>query len=276
MAPSVVAAWAESYAACSWRVFPANGKVPAFRGWQQAATTDINLIRRWWPRDDWTTNVATVTGESFDVFDIEHEHLPAFTSWMRAGDRAFPMTPVARSGRGGLHIFTAPVGVDGTRKLVLDGIHIGELKARGGLIILCPSVTTGQYRWRFAPAGMAVAAAPDWLRTLVHEPPPEPPPRRLETLPEMIGALEVLAEVVAGSRVTTRNAMLFWAARKAAREGIDIELATPALTRAAVAAGLDLDLDEDGTGGVSRTRAMKAIQATIESGYANAAKEYHA
>lgn len=230
-----MAAWAASYAAAGWRVFPAYGKVPAFKGWQQAATTDPTLLNRWWPRDD-DSNVAAVTGESFDVFDIEVEHLPALLAHMRAGGRSLPSTPIANTGRGGLHIFTRPIGVDGTRRLFLDGTHIGELKSKGGLVLVCPSVTERQYTWRFAPAGMALAEAPDWLAALVDRTrtATRAPWRQASLAPR--SDLAPLERTVRRAEMHNRNAALHWAACRAVEKGVPEALAQEVLFAASVAA----------------------------------------
>lgn len=251
MAGSGLAAWASSYAALGWRVFPAYGKVPAFRGWQQAATTDPALIARWWPRDG-VSNVALVTGEAFDVFDVEAAHLFAFLGHVRDGRLPLPPTPVANTGRGGLHIYVKPTGVDGTRRLFLDGAHIGELKSRGGLVLAPPSATTGQYTWQYAPESMTLHESPDWLVALVAKPEPTRDYVAVALdVYEQAAALEALAQAVAGTQEGNRNDVLYWAARRAVEEGIPSQVAGRALARAAVAAGLHLD--DGGPKAIDRT-----------------------
>jgi hypothetical protein len=240
---SGLAAWAEAYAALGWRVFPAIGKKPAFAGWQEAATTDTALIHRWWPQDD-GSNVALATGDPFDVFDIEREHLDGLR------DRVLPRTPTALSGRGGLHFFTRPVGIGGTRRLVLDGTHVGELKSKGGLVIVPPSTTTIQYRWLYAPAGMPLAEAPGWMTDMIVEPSPPPAVTADLDIDEQYAALEALASFVAHQERGNRNAGLFWAARRALETGISTAATYDALTRAAEAAGL---LSDDGGSSVHAT-----------------------
>ena len=190
-----------------------------YRGWQRDATTNERQLERWFA--DETRNVGVVAGETFDAFDIEADHLDAFYARMLASG-GLRLTPVAITGRGGLHILTAPTGTGGTRRLYLDGVHIGELKSIGGFIAVCPSVTVGQYRWRLAPAGMTVAAAPDWLLGLIAPRPDfaEAPIRRLSSTGEMLRTLNVLAHAVLKTPKGNRNNVLFWAAMRALEEGV--------------------------------------------------------
>jgi hypothetical protein len=247
---SMTAAWAESYGAVGWRVFPAAGKIPAFRGWQDAATTDAALIRRWWPTDP-GSNLAAVTGEAFDVFDIERDHVRDFLAAGPTGS-GLGMPPISRTGRGGIHLFVRPTGIGHTRKLVLDGTHIGELKSSGGLVLLPPSVTVEQYVWLYAQARLPLPEAPAWMLALVTEsaPPPKFDAGRPLSRQELIDALETLCETVAESERGNRNAMIFWAARRAAEQGVPPEAAWPAFYRAAEACGLVRD---DGARSVEAT-----------------------
>lgn len=256
---SAVAAWGAAYAAVGWRVFPAEGKAPAFRGWQRAATTDPALIRAWWPRDD-GSNVAVVAGELFDVFDVEAAHVPALVDHMRAGGLSLPPTPIADSGRGGRHIFTAPTGIGATRRLFLGGVHVGELKSRGGLVLVCPSVTEHPYRWRRAPAGLAVAEAPAWLRALVERPVPPAghmPWPQVSTAPR--SAVRPLAAHVARAKPGNRNAALHWAAHRAVEGGVPLDVALEDLLEAFLATAAP---------GEGRADREREGQATIRSAYA--------
>jgi len=157
---SPTAAWAEACAAVGWRVFPVEAgqkTPPAGFHWLDWASTDAATIRRWFPDD--RKNIAVVTGEGFDAFDIEAAHLSAFLHWTEINRYLMPTTPVALTGRGGWHVLVAPTGRR-TTKLVLDGVHIGELKAKGGYILVSPSRTVSQYCWLLAPAGMRPARRP--------------------------------------------------------------------------------------------------------------------
>ena len=159
--------WALAYARLGWRVFPVvpGGKRPLYKGWQRDATTDPGLIARYWRREP-GPNIGTICGEAFVAFDIEADHLPVLSAWMRQHGYRLPETPTASTGRGGIHVLVQPF-VDGGCALQLDDVRIGELKGRGGFIVACPSKTAGSYGWLRSPLDDGVAEAPPWLRSLV-------------------------------------------------------------------------------------------------------------
>lgn len=235
--PSRVATWARAYARLGWRVYPVErgGKRPVYGGWLTDATTEPTLIDRWWPRDSGAPNVGVVAGESFDVFDVEAPHVEAFEA--AAPGRMMPETPVARSGRGGLHIYVAPLGL-GTRRLVLRGVHIGELKGSGGVIVP-PSATIGPYEWLRDPSSVTLAQAPRWMRALVQEARPLGSGAVGRLTPSRAVALMAgLYRVVAEAREGERNGLLYWATRRVAEHGIDRDAAVSILLTAALSAGL--------------------------------------
>ena len=174
-------------------------------------------------------------GLGLDVIDIEAEHVRAFRE--AADALGLPATPIARSGGGGHHLYVAPLGL-GTRRLVLHGVHIGELKGSGGVLVP-PSVTTGAYAWLRPPSDVPVADAPAWLRTLAHGPRHEGPRAHGRLSPSRAVALVAgLHRVVAEAREGERNAVLFWAACRAAEHGVDPDAAAEILLAAALQAGL--------------------------------------
>jgi hypothetical protein len=236
------ASWARTvYAPAGWRVFPLvpGGKKPLYTGWQRDATVDPGLIGRYW-RLDPGPNIGVVAGEAFDAWDIEAVHLSAFREYLRRGGHPLPATPVARTGRGGIHLLTEPTGVGGSRDLYLDGVHVGELKSTGGFIVVCPSVTEGRYTWLRAPCAMAVEPAPDWLLTLLERPRRATRSPRRRSMPvDPARALDALAVAVRDAGEGHRNRFLYWAARRALEEGIPAPIVTSVLRRAALAAGLD-------------------------------------
>jgi hypothetical protein len=237
----MTATWAERYASVGWRVFPIvpGQKRPVYSGWQKDATTDPKMCRQYWP-DGLNRNIAVVCGETFDAWDIEVQHLPAFTDYMQTNGYVLPESPIANTGRGGMHILTEPTGVDGTRYLYLNGTHIGELKSTGGFILLCPSVTTGQYSWKWTPSRMTVQPAPAWLLGLLERPKGAVRkfPTTVHSVDEGIRRLEALAVAVATCGEGSRNNYLYWAMRRALDEGIPPRFAADALRAAATKAGL--------------------------------------
>jgi hypothetical protein len=209
-----------------------------YSGWQRDATIDPAQITRYW-RAEPGPNIGVVCGEAFDAFDIESTHLEALRAWMEHDRRRLPRTPLARTGRGGIHILVAPTGIGGSRDLRLDGVHVGELKSMGGFIVVCPSLTAGRYRWLRTPDEVGLAAAPDWLTALarrtqvVRRVPSGGDPR-----PARRG-LDALARAIATAGVGRRNKVLYWAMRRAEEEGVPTREAASALGRTALEAGLD-------------------------------------
>lgn len=220
------AAWARAYAQAGWRVFPAwpGQKRPMYEGWQAGATNDPELIERYWSDD--TRNIAVACGDPFDAWDIEAPHLERFTTWMAANGYTLPESPIARTGRGGWHIITDPTGVNGNRYLFLEGVHIGELKSTGGLIIISPSVTEQRYSWLWTTPMLRTSPAPDWLQGLVRQPQKvydRPPWPQVSLSPET--DLAPLIRSVRNASSGNRNAELHWAANRACDDGVPHEMA---------------------------------------------------
>lgn len=133
--------------------------------------------------------------------------------------------------------FISPLGL-GTRRLRLDGAHVGELKGSGGVVVP-PSVTIGAYSWLRPPSEVAIAEAPPWLRAMAaevgHE---EVRPSGALSPSRAIALVAGLYRVVAEAAEGERNALLFWAACRAAEHGVDRHAAEEILLSAAVTAGL--------------------------------------
>jgi hypothetical protein len=233
--------WALKYASLGWRVFPVvvGGKRPLYRGWQRDATTDRHHIARYW-RSEPAPNIGLMCGEAFVAFDIEADHLPALSAWVREHGHRLPDTPVARTGRRGIHILVAPFS-EGGHALHLGGVRIGELKARGGSIVACPSRTQWRYEWLQSPVDRGVARAPDWLRSLAGERSRQPSARaesRLLTPSRAVALASGLFRIVAEAHEGERNDILFWASCRAAEHGLERSAATDILLTAARQAGL--------------------------------------
>lgn len=232
--------WANFYARAGFRSFPvwSGEKRPMFSGWQKDATVDPDQIERYFRSDP---NIGLVCGEKFDAWDIEVEHVPAFLEWASNRPEPFPEGPIASTGRGGLHFLTAPTGVDGTRRLHLDGTHIGELKSRGGFILVCPSVTEQMYRWTWLPDNLQLSPAPDWLRGLLERPKTGPRllPSRVTAVAEIGPRLEVLGRsIIAVKDQHQRNEYLYWAMHRAVEEGVPEGIAKAGLLDAYLSATL--------------------------------------
>ncbi len=233
--------WAHVYARLGWRVLPVVPleKKPLFTGWQRDATTDPRVIDQHW-RSDPGPNIGLICGEAFVAYDIEAEHLAALRTWMRERDLRLPETPIASTGRGGIHILVRARGSTSGRSLRLDGVHVGELKASGGFIVACPSRTAGTYGWHRSPEKCDLADAPDWLSGLAVESrlPGEPSPTGTISPSRAVALVAGLYRVVATAPEGDRNALLYWALCRAAEHGVDRDAATEILLAAARQAGL--------------------------------------
>lgn len=246
---SALANWALLYAKANWRSFPvkAGGKSPLYKNWQKDATTDPELIGRYFASPE--RNLGLVCGEAFDAWDIEGDHLSAFDSYWARWSKVLPEAPIASTGRGGIHILTKPTGVDGTRYLYLDGKHIGELKSRGGFIVATPSETWaaeppgGQYIWANLTPRLTVPEPAPWLLHLLERPVAlrKTLPTRLASPDDVVAVLGRLAGSVAYAGRGSRNNYLYWAVRRAIEEGCPVGPATKVFRAAAEDAGLDPD-----------------------------------
>lgn len=229
--------WALAYAGLGWRVFPvaSGGKKPMYKGWQRDATTDPGLIARYW-RSGPGPNIGIVTGEMFDVVDIEAPHVDAFRQ--AVSQHELPDAPLVRSGRGGVHLYVTPLG-RGTQRLELDGVHIGEWKGSGG-VVAPPSITEAGYAWLRSPLERPLPDAPDWLCGLIVTSRGPSATTQVTTLTpsRAIALAHGLYDVVSRAQEGERNRLLFWASCRAAEHGLDPSAITEILESAAVKAGL--------------------------------------
>lgn len=161
---------AAKYAAYGWRILPihsidadgvctcgkvecsAPGKHPrTFQG-SKDASSDPEVVRRWWQQ--WpTANIGLACGRESGVFvvDIDPRHggFESIDEWEENREEGpLPETLIARSGGGGKHlIFKWPQdGPVPGRNPWLPGI---EIKAEGGYVVLPPSnhISGGKYQW---------------------------------------------------------------------------------------------------------------------------------
>ncbi|MHB1509152.1 MAG: sigma-70 family RNA polymerase sigma factor [Acidimicrobiales bacterium] len=188
------------YVRQGWRVLPLNGisergtctcrqgadcsspgKHPLVNDWRKAATTDTATITGWfdhWPR----ANLGLVTGEIFDVIDIDSDEGIEQVKLALSRDdlRALSATPHVRTGRqeSGWHYYVEPTGLRQGAKL-LPGV---DIRTVGGYVVAPPSrhISGAQYHFtNSGPASPLVAApAPILLaldRSARHREPPPPP-----------------------------------------------------------------------------------------------------
>lgn len=213
-APTALARFALAYAEAGWAVFPCavREKRPHGRlvphGLKEAAT-DVDVVGRWWKAEP-EANVGLVTGEGFDVLDVDGD--AGFAELARrigAAGRALEAGGIAVTGSGGAHYLFAPAG-HGNRARMAPGL---DWRGRGGYIVAPPSIHPSgeRYKWALRPtAGAEMPQAPPWLLGLVDPPravrpsPTTPMPRTRDlsayVYAAVKGELEQLQAAVEGHR----------------------------------------------------------------------------
>lgn len=180
-------------------------KEPATRHGKDDATTDADIIIKWWTRKP-DCNIGLRPRPGMLVVDID----PRNNGDMTLRDR-LPNTWTAKTGSGGLHLWLRATG-ERWRAQLADGI---DLKTAAGYLVAPPSVHPGggTYRWlNNAP----IAQAPGWLIAQATRPKP-PPPRPFDGTAGRREAALIAAVAEAGEG--TRNGILFWAACRAVESG---------------------------------------------------------
>ncbi len=176
------------------------------------------------------------TGEASNlaVLDIDRQHNGL--EWWQANRHRLPATRTHRTRSGGLHLlFKDKPGLRCSTARIAPGI---DVKAEGGAVIYWPA--TGLEVLLDAP----LAAWPGWLM-----PPPKPTPApsyefaRPRSAAHIEAQLAGLVRTIATAPQGQRNAVLFWAASRAAEITAQGQLSRPhaeaVLIEAASHAGLD-------------------------------------
>jgi hypothetical protein len=204
------------YAQRGWPVFPchAGGKAPLTVHGFKDATTDAEVIHRWWGR--WpAANVAIATGKPGpDVLDVDQREdgsgFAALNELNRAGLTA-GVHMIMHTPSGGLHAYFTGTG---QRCGSLPRLHL-DFKAAGGYVIAPPSALADGRAWRLAQFRDGSEAV-DWAACKALLDPPSLTPR----WPGRV-ALDGLATWVERQPEGNRNAGLFWAACRAVEGGQD-------------------------------------------------------
>jgi hypothetical protein len=152
------------------------GKHPRLKNWQAHATSDPTTIEHWWGRRYKDANIGFATGYTCWVLDMDCSPGKRGDLTLNAlidAHGPLPPTPLVHSGGGGQHYyFQLPVnGIIGNKVSFAPGL---DTRALGGLIIVPPSQHASgvPYAWDtdYDPETTPLAAAPDWLLTLVLAP----------------------------------------------------------------------------------------------------------
>ncbi len=166
------------------------GKHPRIRDWLVNATTDSEIIRKWWRM--WPdANIGIATGNGLLVLDVDVDHDGAET--LAALERLhgeLPPTPTVLTGSGGLHIYLRAWGpIANTAGKLGPGL---DTRGDGGYVVAPPSLHVSGKRYRWIEEA-SEADPPAWLQSAL-----DPPRQRHTTdLPIEAGTSRRRAYVVA-------------------------------------------------------------------------------
>lgn len=170
-------------------VFPLNGKIPAIAGGRGVldATSDIQIIARWWGGRYRGCNIGGRVPTSVIVIDVDPRNggldsLGALQQ--RYGSLPETLTTISGRGDGGAHyFFRRPPGTLSHKRL---GAGI-DLKTASGYTVMAPSIhpATGK---PYTRVDRPVTAPPDWLvELLLPEPTPIQAPTKIHRLTQYWG-----------------------------------------------------------------------------------------
>jgi hypothetical protein len=202
------------------------GKAPLTRHGVHDASTEPDVLRRWWAR--WPeANVAIATGApGVDVLDVDvRGQRSGWAALRKLRDAGVlpPGAPLVRTPSAGLHLHF--VGTD-QRNGSLHGQQL-DFRAAGGYVLVPPSyVDTGAYAgfYRWERPGEPDARL-DWsaVTELLN---PLPAGRSVQSLrsgpPRQGWDVNTLAAAVEREPKGNRNNLLFWALCEALRCGYDL------------------------------------------------------
>jgi len=241
-----------AYAARGWPVHPCRPgtKVPMTR-WRQAATTDPDMIRRWWGQVP-MANVAIATGTpALDVVDVDrHGTVDGSIAFGRLRDaglvRGAFMVNVTPTG--GWHIGFAGTA-QGNGSIPKRGI---DFRGLGGYVLAPPSVVDGR-PYVLADHREPTGATVNWTAIRDYlEPPRMRDASRIRRDPPT-GDHTHLVAWLEQRPAGDRNQALLWACCRALEAGAD-DRALDELRDAIVRAGHD-PRDAQGTVNSARKRA---------------------
>lgn len=161
------------YIARGWRVLPVAGKMPTLKDWTKKASTDPQQIQDWWNQQP-TANVGIATGAGSNLLVLDVDPDKGGEESLRRLEEQhgpLPITPQVLTGGGGQHYYFQYPNVEIKNSTGKLGRGL-DIRAEGGQVVAPPSVhpKTGRtYEWEGAhhPDDIPLAAAPDWLLTLL-------------------------------------------------------------------------------------------------------------
>lgn len=226
-----------------WKVFPLlpRKKIPAIAKAAGGngcldATDDEEIIADWhYHLPGANIGIATGVPSGIIVIDLDPRNgSDESIAKLKAKRQEFPATVTAKTGNRGTHLYySLEPELKNSKSVLAPGI---DVKTTGGYIVAPPSVLDGgkRYEWINSPLGGSLPRLPRWAVEAL-KPKPLPVLGKMETgtLP---GNVASLANFVATAPAGERNKRLFWAACRAADDGLSG--AKEALMAAARQAGL--------------------------------------
>lgn len=171
-----------AYAHRGWRVVPIKPgeKRPALNAWQDAATTDPELIADWWSHwPDHGIGIATGSASHLFVLDVDvSDGKPGEDTLadLVATHGPLPDTVETITGTGGRHLYFA--WPDGQVISNDAGVRLGpglDIRGEGGQVLAPPTIHPNgtPYHWEASsdPETTPIADAPQWLIDLLTKAP---------------------------------------------------------------------------------------------------------
>lgn len=224
-----------------WKVFPLlpGSKIPAISKKAGGngcldATDDEETIAAWARRFP-HANIGIACGVPSGIFVIDldpRNGSEESLARLAAKKQMFPPTVQAQTANGGQHLYYAlEPELKNSKSVLAPGI---DTKTTGGYIVAPPSVLEGGklYRWINSPLGGHLPRLPRWAVEALK---PRPQPVYQAPRGDVAKDIKPLVDFVQNAPEGERNKRFFWAACRAAEEGLS---GADALIHAAKTAGL--------------------------------------
>lgn len=144
------------------------GKHPIFRGWQTAANTNPNCLRRWWAQKTLANPaIACGVGSNLTALDIDGAVGLDRLAELEREHEALPAAPRVLTGSGGVHLYFRYEPELRNAVRFDDGL---DIRTEGGLVIAPGAANArGPYTFEvgFTVADLPRAKMPTWLMELV-------------------------------------------------------------------------------------------------------------
>jgi putative DNA primase/helicase len=163
---------ARNAASARFPVFPLrpHEKIPAIKGWQQAATTDAAAVDRFWEQHP-DANIGITAGGELGLFVLDVDGPEGRKSLKRLRGRygSFPKTVRVRTRQGTHYYFRTETSIGNSVKKLAAGL---DSRGQGGFVVAAGSVSGDGTKYRYcegrSPGEVDIAPIPDWLLALVH------------------------------------------------------------------------------------------------------------